>query len=42
MTRLGSSPPTVCLCGHHIDDHAGHHGYCLNCVCPLFELDGDR
>ena len=39
---LGQSPPTVCLCGHHVDDHLGHHGLCQLCLCPLFEPDSDR
>ena len=39
---LGQSPPTVCLCGHHADDHLGHHGLCQQCLCPLFEPDHDR
>lgn len=47
-TRLGSSPPPKCLCGH--DFHAGPcnwspsadtHGI-LYCHCPDGELDGDR
>jgi len=48
MTRLGSSPPPTCLCGH--DFHTGPcewasgidaHGV-LHCHCPNGELDGDR
>lgn len=52
MTRLGQSPPPVCLCGH--DFHTGpceladvccegtdrEHYY--RCHCPDGELDGDR
>lgn len=51
MTRLGSSPPTVCTCGHSPDDHDGDNGvgWCFGldevgdvCECPLFERDEDR
>lgn len=51
MTRLGSSPPTVCQCSHGPDDHDGDNGvgWCFGldkagdvCTCPLFELDSDR
>lgn len=42
MTRLGRSLSTVCTCSHDIDDHAGHHGLCLQCTCPLFDRDEDR
>ncbi len=47
MSRLGTSPPSFCLCGH--DFHAGP---CDSeprdefdvwiCHCPDGELDGDR
>jgi len=49
-SRLGQSPPPVCLCGH--DFHAGpceFIGACDGCDrhvcfchCPDGELDGDR
>lgn len=39
---LGQSPPTVCICGHHVEDHAGWYGLCHQCLCPLFEPDSDR
>jgi hypothetical protein len=39
---LGWSPPTVCICGHDIEDHAGWYGLCRACECPIFETDHDR
>lgn len=40
--RLGSPPPTVCTCGHTPDDHTEDARYCMECICPLLELDADR
>jgi len=48
MSRLGTSPPSFCLCGHDF-----HTGPCDGrtyvdepglgfCHCPDGELDGDR
>lgn len=48
MTRLGSTPPPMCVCGH-----AFHRGHCEGrayvdeprlgfCHCPNGELDEDR
>ncbi len=42
MTGLGSSPPTVCTCGHSPDDHEDLRHECRACLCPLFERDEDR
>lgn len=55
MTRpLGSSPPTVCACGHSPDDHYEQRGLCeadvyrpelgrsFGCFCFMFEADTDR
>ena len=52
MTRLGSSPPTVCTCGHGPADHIAAAGciateidvwgYDSCCDCVLFERDEDR
>ena len=43
MKRLGSSPPTLCTCGHQPDEHLMSYGMCAQCVeCYRFELDEDR
>ena len=42
MTRLGSSPPTVCTCGHPPAEHLLSYGMCSTCECYRFELDADR
>lgn len=54
MTRLGSSPPAVCTCGHPPGEHHLGYGRCdadvhrpelgraFGCFCPQYEHDGDR
>ena len=42
MTRLGSSPPTVCTCGHTPAEHLLSYGMCAECGCYRFDLDEDR
>jgi len=47
VTRLGSSPLPVCVCGHSALEHEGwdergrRTEWCV-CGCSMFELDGDR
>jgi len=52
--RIGSSPPTVCTCGHPPSDHYLERGLCeadvyrpelgrsFGCFCPQLDLDEDR
>jgi hypothetical protein len=54
MSRLGASPPSVCICGHAPEDHYQERGLCegdvyraelgrsFGCFCPQFEVDADR
>jgi len=48
MTPLGSSPPSVCICGHPPADHQpwGERGWqaacCTECGCSIYEQDTDR
>lgn len=54
MIRLGSSPPTVCTCGHPPSDHYLERGLCeadvyrpelgraFGCFCFQLCIDEDR